>query len=202
MSEGIDKLSAGHQEDVEFIKAFQAGDKAVFDKLIVKYKNKVFSLCYRLLGNYTEADDCAQEAFVKVYRSLKGFRFGSKFSTWLYRITVNTCKNKLTSSQYKRGKTMVRIDESKETENGVYSNEIAGSTPSPAVELERKEKGAAIQQAIDSLPAEQREVVVLRDVEGMSYEEVAEATGYNLGTVKSKLSRARLALKEKLKGLL
>ena len=86
-----------NDEDALLVRAFNSGEKPAFDKLVLKYKDKVFNICYRFLNDYEEANDCAQETFVKIYRSLKNFRFESSFSTWLYRIAVNTCKNKITS---------------------------------------------------------------------------------------------------------
>ena len=172
-----------------------------FDELVLKHKDKVFNLCYRFMGDHGEADDCAQETFVQVYRSLKGFRAESSVSTWIYRIAVNTCKNRLGSAQYRGSRNMVRLDEPKETEDGERAVEAGGKSLSPSAEFDRKEKGELIQAAINSLPADQKSVVVLRDVEGLPYEEISEVTGYNLGTVKSKLARARQELREKLKGL-
>ena len=113
----------------------------------------------------------------------------------------NTCKNRLKSAQYRGSRNMVRLDEPRKTEDGEQTVEVGGRSLSPADELDSKEKGGLIQEAINSLPADQKSVVVLRDVEGLSYEEISEATGYNLGTVKSKLARARQELREKLKGL-
>lgn len=178
------------------------GEESInFDELVLEHKDKVFNLCFRFLGNYEEADDCAQETFVKVYRSLKDFRRESSVSTWIYRIAVNTCKNRVASAQYRRSRSMVRLDEPKETEGGSRPFEIGDEKLSPAVQAGRREAGEMIQEAIGSLPADQKSVVVLRDIEGLSYEEVAEATGLNIGTVKSKLARARQGLREKLKGL-
>lgn len=198
----ISRQEAYPQDDAELVSAFKGGDKSAFDKLILMHKDKVFNMCYRLLGNYEEANDSAQETFVKVYRSLKNFRLESAFSTWLYRIAVNTCKNKLVSSKYRHNKMMVRLDNPIETEEGTHTIEIGNNSLSPANELERKEKGIRIQRAIDSLPEAQKTLVVLRDIEGLSYEEIAKITSYNLGTVKSKLARARQQLREKLKGLI
>ena len=172
-----------------------------FDELVLEHKDKVFNLCYRFMGDHGEADDCAQETFVKVYRSLKDFRRESSIATWIYRIAVNTCKNRLSSAQYRRSKYMVRLDEPKDTKDGKQPVEIGGGSLSPSAELDRKEKGETIQKAINSLPDDQKSVIVLRDIEGLSYEEVSEVMGYNLGTVKSKLARARQGLREKLKGL-
>lgn len=185
------------------IKGFQSGDKEAFDKLVLENMNKVFNLCYRFVGNYEEADDCAQETFIKVYRHLNKFRFQSAFSTWLYRIAVNTCKNHLKSAGYRNSKETVSIDKDiRSNEGETYKFEIKDETLSPANVLERKEKSAQIQSAINSLSGEHKEVVVLRDIEGLSYGKIAEITGNELGTVKSKLARAREKLREKLKGLI
>ena len=163
---------------------------------MLKYQDRIFNLCYRYLGDHEEADDSAQEAFIKVYRSLKKFRFESAFSTWLYRIAVNTCKNKLSSQKYRRDRKIVRLD----TGRGVGSqiNTISDTSGSPENNLEKKERDILIQKAINSLPDDFKSVVVLRDVEGLSYEMTARITGYNIGTVKSKLSRARERLRKKL----
>ncbi|MBU1486579.1 sigma-70 family RNA polymerase sigma factor [bacterium] len=182
-------------DDITLIKAFCAGDKAAFDKLVGKHKDKVFSLCYRFLGDYEEANDCAQEAFVKAFRSLKRFKQRSAFSTWIYRIAVNTCKNRVTSLEYRSSKKMRRLDD----ESCI---QIRDESHSPVARLERKEKEMLIQKAINSLPKEQKAVIVLRNIQGLSYKEVAEITGYNSGTVKSKLSRAREQLKMKLRGVI
>jgi RNA polymerase sigma-70 factor (ECF subfamily) len=199
MNKDEHKPEAIQDRDTALVKAFQVGNKAAFDALVLKHKDKVFNLCYRLLGDYQEANDFAQETFVKVYKSLNKFRLESTFTTWVYRIAVNTCKNRIKSPQYRYGKKMVRIDNPQLTEDSTHSIELIDETQSPFVELEKKEKWMMIRKAIDSLPAEQKTVVVLRDIEGLSYEEIAGVTGYNLGTVKSKLARARFDLREKLR---
>ncbi|MFC1576274.1 sigma-70 family RNA polymerase sigma factor [Candidatus Omnitrophota bacterium] len=195
-------ITTSSSEDISLVQAFCNGEKEAFDRLVLKYKDKVFNLCYRFSGNREDADDCAQEAFIKVYRSLTRFRQESSFSTWLYTITSNTCKNKLASIRYKEGKIAIRLDKPVSTEEGSVTREIKGHFPDPKRELERKEKGAIIQEAIDTLPQDQKTVVVLRDIEGLSYEEIAEVTGHAIGTVKSKLSRARDVLRMRLKGLI
>lgn len=199
MNEEI-KTSPGYpEEDAALIRTFQAGNKTVFDELVLRHKDKLFNLCYRFLGDYQDANDSAQETFIKVYRSLKKFRFESTFSTWLYRIAVNTCKNKIKSSEYRHRKKMVWLDNPGKSEGATDSIEIRDKTQSPLVELEKKERLMLIQKAIDSLPPEQKTVVVLCDIEGLSYEEIVHITGFNLGTVKSKLSRARIDLRKKLR---
>ncbi len=185
-------------KDAELIKAFQAGEKAAFDKLVLSHKDKVYNLCYWFIGDYQEANDLAQDVFFKAFKALKNFRFESAFSTWIYRITVNTCKNRLNSLQYRLKKKFVHFNNTAEKSNP--GAEIVDESSSPEIELRRKEKSRLIQTAINSLSAEKKAVVVLRDIEGLSYEEISSATGFNLGTVKSKLARARQDLREKLKG--
>ena len=198
MNREIAKEPTLPQEDAALVRAFQAGNKTSFDELVLRYKDSLFNLCFRFLGDYQEANDSAQEVFVKIYRSLKRFRLESAFSTWLYRIAVNTCKNKLKSSEYRHKKKMVHLDNPGRVEGKTHVLEMRDDTQSPLLELERKERLILIRRAIDSLPPAQKMVVVLRDLEELSYEDIANITGYSLGTVKSRLSRARLGLRKKL----
>jgi len=201
MNEDIRKISNSSETDESLVRAFKAGNSAAFDRLVIKHMDKLFNLCYRLLGDYQEANDTAQEVFIKIFRSLNKFRFESTFSTWLYRIAVNTCKNRLKSSAYRHRKKMVSLDNPGGSKNHNPSFEIQDTSPSPAVQLEKKERLRLIEKAINSLPPSQKSVVVLRDMEGLSYEEIAEITGLNLGTVKSRLARGRLDLRNKLRGV-
>ncbi len=202
MSEDTELKNSLQQEDTRLVEAFQANDNKAFDKLVLKYKDMVFNICYRMLGDYEEANDCAQESFVRAFRGLKDFRFKSSFKTWIYRVAVNICKNKITSLAYRYKKRMVSIDKPKETENGDCVVEIADGSPTPLGEIVKKEREALIQSAIDTLSKTHKEIIILRDVENLSYEEIVKITGYTLGTVKSKLARARQRLREKLKGLI
>lgn len=202
MKKEITNSSSLHEEDRELVRAFQTGDRTAFDALVIKHKDKLFNLCYWFLGDRQEANDSAQDTFIKVYRSLKKFRFEAAFSTWLYRIAANTCKNRLKSSEYRHKKKMVWLDNPGKIEDGQYAEEIHDETPSPMFEIEKKERTVLIQKAIASLPTDQSTVIVLRDIEGLSYEEVSNITGLNLGTVKSRLSRARQQLRKKLRGML
>ena len=199
MNEEITNSTGSREKDVELVKAFQVGDRTAFDALVLKHKDKVFNLCYWFLGDTQEANDSAQDTFIKVYRSLKKFRLESAFSTWLYRIAANTCKNRLKSLEYRHNKKIAWLDNPGEIEGGQYSAEIHDKSPSPMIDFEKKERMMLIQRAIASLPTDQRTVVVLRDIEGLSYEEVANITGLNFGTVKSRLSRARQQLRKKLR---
>jgi len=189
-------------EDALLIKAFQRGDKRAFDQLVVRHQDRIFNLCYRFLGDYEEANDSAQEAFLKAYGSLTAFRLESAFSTWLYRIAVNTCKNKLGSSAYKAKRKTVFLDNPGPDEDRPLPGEIQNGAPSPLDRMEEKETMRHIQTALDALPADLRMAVTLRDVEGLSYEDIAEITALNLGTVKSRIARARTELRNKLRGVL
>jgi RNA polymerase sigma-70 factor (ECF subfamily) len=202
MNENFKNSARSPREDAALIRAFQGGDKAAFDELVLKHQHKLFNLCYRFLGDYQEANDSAQETFIKVYRSLKKFRFESAFSTWLYRIAVNTSKNKLKSAEYRQKKKMVPLDNPVSVYNCSPAIGIQDETHSPAMELEKKERMRVIQEAINALPPEQKVVVTLRDIEGFSYEEIVAITGVNPGTVKSRLARARLDLRKKLRSVI
>lgn len=202
MNGGTKRPVTSSGEDALLIKAFQRGDKRAFDQLVIRHKDRIFNLCYRFIGDYEEANDSAQEAFVKAYGSLKTFRLESAFSTWLYRIAVNTCKNKLGSSSYRAKRKTVSLDNPGNNEVGALPMEIQNGTPSPLARMEEKERRRLVQTALDTLPAEFKMVVALRDIEGLSYEEIAQVTGLNLGTVKSRIARARTELRNKLRGVL
>jgi RNA polymerase sigma-70 factor, ECF subfamily len=202
MSEDSKQPAVEQHDEKLWIKAFLSGDRSAFDRLVLRHQNRVFSLCYRMLGDYEDADDCAQEAFVKVYRSLKAFRFDSSFSTWLYTIAVNTCKNKLKSAEYRRRQKMIAIDDPPEESGGRKPvRELVDPGPTALARLAEREREQLVQAAINSLTGDARTVVVLRDIQGLSYEEIGQVTGYNMGTLKSKLARARMQLRERLKGV-
>jgi len=202
MNEDLNTANDGFPDDAAPVKAFQAGETSAFDRLVLGHQDRIFNLCFRLLGNGEEAEDCAQEAFVKAYRSLKSFRLDCAFSTWLYRIAVNACLSRRRSLAFRFRERAVSLDEPADPEDEGRTREIGDESFSPRREAERKERERIIQKAIDSLPGPLKTVLVLREIEGLPYEEVAAATGYNLGTVKSKLSRARERMREQLKGLI
>ena len=198
MDKDIKKPAGSSGTDAALIKAIQGGDMAAFDQLVVKHKDKLFNMVYWLLGDYQEANDCAQEIFIKVFKSIKKFRFQSSFSTWLYRIATNTCKNRLKSSAFRWKKRMVSLENPESSKQDNRSYEIQNGSPSPENSLEKKEQIMLIQKAVNALPREQNRVVVLRDIQGLSYQEIADITGLNLGTVKSRLARARMELRNRL----
>jgi len=184
--------------DIGLVKQCQEGSLTAFDELVLKYHKKVFNVAYRLLDNYDEANDIAQEVFVRAFRAIKGFRFKAQIFTWLYRITVNLSKNRLKVLARERRRT-TSLDDPITTEEGQVRRQVAQDDPSPSDELINKEKGELIARALASLEDEFRTVVVLRDIEGLGYEEIAQIIKVNIGTVKSRLHRARMLLQEKLK---
>ncbi len=202
MKEEIKPEISSTLEDSALIKSFQAGDAEVFNELVLRYKDKTFNLCYRFLEDHQEANDSAQETFIKAYRALKKFRFESSFSTWLHRIAVNTCKNRLKSLGYRFKKRIKRIDSQEPTNGDSVFFDIADESQSPIIRLEKKELSLIIQKAIATLTKKKRTMIILRDIEGLTYDEITKITGLNLGTVKSKLTRARADLKKKLKGVI
>ena len=187
------------EEDRTDIAAFLAGDREGLDRLVLRHKDRIINLCYRLLGDYGEAEECAQETFIKVFRSIGGFRFESSFSTWLYTIAVNICRNRRNSAEHRFWKRVLRFGQNSREEEGQGDFEIEDPAPSPLARMTEREKEIMLQSAIDSLSHDHRTVIVLRHVEGLSYEEIAGITGYNLGTLKSKLGRARLLLHNKIR---
>jgi len=174
-----------------FLDRLRAGDAPAFEELVMTYQHRVFGVALRMLGNPAEAEEVAQEAFVRAHRALGEFRGDAKLSTWLYAITSRLCLNRLATGE----RRMAR-----QGEDALLRLSDAG--PRPDAALERRELEAALGRAIAELPEDRRIVVVLRDVEGLSYEEIAQVLELTLGTVRSRLHRARADLKEKLERFL
>lgn len=187
-------------EDRSLIDSLLSGNQDAFSRLLSKYKDLVYNVCYRLLEDPIDAEDCSQETFIKVYYGLKDFQFKSSFKTWLYRITVNTCKNKLTSKEYRRRLNMVELDKPVPMIDDILMPEIEDPHASPEAMTIKKETTRRVLKAIGSLPTLEKTLIVLCDLEGASYEEIAAITGLKLGTVKSKLARARHRLRGRLEG--
>ena len=186
--------------DAALVARFQEGDRSAFDDLVRRYQDKVFRTCLRFFTDYDEAVDCAQDVFVRVYESLNGFKKESSFSTWLYRVAVNTCKNRASSVQFKRRSRMLSLDATRDPDGKHL--EVKNGRWSPHLAYEKKEEEEAVERAIHGLPEDQRAVVILRDIENLPYDEIARITGHVQGTVKSKLFRARKRLANELRELL
>jgi len=171
-------------------------DEQAFNEIVRLYGDKVFSLVYRMIGSRAEADDIAQEVFITVFKTIETFREESKFSTWLYRVTVNHCKNRIKYLARRHERDRDELDETSRETNGAAGAPVRHVQPDRALEGAQLE--ALLQAAIADLEDDQRVVVVLRDVEDLTIEEICEITGLPDGTVKSRLHRARLVLRKKM----
>lgn len=184
--------------DAELVKRVQKGDKAAFDLLVQKYEHKVVNLISRFVSDHSECYDIAQEAFIKAYRAIGNFRGDSQFYTWLYRIAANTAKNYLASRARKSPMYTVDVDDAEhyEGESGLkeYSN--------PENLLLTEEIKQTIFRAIEDLPDDLKSAITLRELEGLTYEEIAEVMDCPIGTVRSRIFRARDAIDRELRPLL
>lgn len=167
------------------------GDKKAFEEIISLYEKKVFSTIYYMVKNENEVEDIAQEVFVKIYKNLKNFKEESSLYTWIYRITINVCIDEL-----KKRKNVVYIDEKIETVDGEMEMQLEDTAKGPEYLAEDEELKRKITNCIKKLSVDQRTMIILRDIKGFTYMEIAEMTKINLGTVKSKINRARAALKQ------
>ena len=183
--------------DEELIGAFQRGDASAFDALVGRYKDQLTNFAFRFLGDFDEADDVVQETFIRVYRKGETYRPVARFSTWIYTIASNLAKTHL--RRMKRGSL---FSLSRGREGGDERDyEIPDDGNSADRQAERSLEAAIIQKALDSIPAKYREVVVLSDIQDLTYEEICEITNLNIGTVKSRLNRGRGMLKRLLHSL-
>lgn len=184
--------------DTQLVEMSQNGDQQAFSQLVCRHQKKIFTLCLRLLDDFEEARDLTQETFIKAFRYIKKFRQEAQFSTWLYYIALNTCRNKLRS--WKGKPELISVDGTIEMEDNQIPREIEDkSCPNPLRVVEGLELQRRVQTALNYLSTEHKEVIVMRDIQGLSYEEIAGTLQCHLGTVKSRIARARLQLKDKLK---
>jgi len=181
-------------DSIDLVQLAQKGNTKAFEKLIEDYQNRVFSYCYHLTGNYDNAQDLAQEVFIQAFNSLKSFRREADLGTWLRRIALN----KWINSQRRNKFITVSLDESAASTNGEYFREIAADDESPVEKIEQEEFARLVWQALGRLGSEFRQVLILRDMEEYSYEEIASLLGCSLGTVKSRLNRGRKHIREEI----
>jgi RNA polymerase sigma-70 factor (ECF subfamily) len=184
--------------DQALVERVQKGEKQAFDVLVLKYQNKIIQLVYRYVHDQEEARDVAQEAFIKAYKALGRFRGDSAFYTWLYRIAINTAKNYLVASGRRPPKSDIDAQDAEQYDGATGLKEYA----TPERLLLRDEIQDSIATAIDELPDELRTAITLRELEGLSYEEIAQTMDCPIGTVRSRIFRARDAIDTRLKPLL
>lgn len=180
------------------IRKLRERDEKAFREVVRLYQDQVFNMTYRMLGNREEAEDVAQEVFIIVFKSIDSFRGDSKFSTWLYRVTANTCKNRIKYLARRYDRQKDEYDERIDRDKAAGALTAPAASPRPDRALEGVEMEQILQRAIASLDEDQRLLVVLRDIQELSISEICEITGVAEGTVKSRLHRARLALRKKL----
>ncbi|MEJ0040609.1 MAG: RNA polymerase sigma factor RpoE [Gammaproteobacteria bacterium] len=182
--------------DLSLVRRVQRGDKGAFDALVLKYQHKVVKLVMRYVRNPAEAEDIAQEAFIKAYRALPQFRGDSAFYTWLYRIAINTAKNAVVSRD--RSPIDFDLDLQNTDESYEMQGRLADKETPEALTL-TDEIRTIVNQAIEALPEDLRMAIVLREIEGLSYEEIAESMDCPVGTVRSRIFRAREAIDRRLR---
>jgi RNA polymerase sigma-70 factor (ECF subfamily) len=176
-------------DDLSLIKRFKAGDISAFEEIVLKYQDKIYDLCRHMLQNAHDAEDAAQDVFVKAYQNLNRFKPEASLLTWLYRIAINTCID------YRRKPFFESLFKTSK-EGDVFAVDQLSDSPSPERLYESKQISHAIQLALGRLSEKLRTVIVLKEIEGLSYEEIAEILEVSIGTVKSRISRAREELKE------
>ena len=182
------------ENDIALVEECKNGSQKAFNLIVNKYKDRVFNIAYRFLGNSSDAEDIMQECFISLHNNIKKFRGESALFTWIYRIAVNLSKNKLKSFSVKKNLRTVPVNETLKETNANRDN--------PHNILEKNETDKKLQDAISSLQPDWREVIVLFHIEELSYEEIATIAKCDIGTVKSRIHRARKELKEKLKDLI
>ncbi len=184
--------------DLELVRRVQRGDSAAFDLLVRKYQHRVVALIGRYVHDWSEAQDVAQDTFLRAYRALGSFRGDAQFSTWLHRIAVNTAKNHLVAHKRRPPGEDIDIEDAEQFESALRLRD----NDTPERELMRQEMEQTVMRAVEALPEELRAAITLREVEGLSYEEIAQQMQCPIGTVRSRIFRAREAIDVQLRPLM
>lgn len=184
--------------DLELVRRVQRGDSAAFDLLVRKYQHRVVALVGRYVHDWSEAQDVAQDTFLRAYRALGSFRGDAQFSTWLHRIAVNTAKNHLVAHKRRPPGEDIDIEDAEQFESALRLRD----NDTPERELMRQEMEQTVMRAVEALPEELRAAITLREVEGLSYEEIAQQMQCPIGTVRSRIFRAREAIDVQLRPLM
>ncbi len=200
MSYGREGIGASaHDEDAALVLSSQKGDLEAFERLVTKHQKRMLNIAYRLIGDYDDACEVVQDSFVSAYKGIRTFRGEAKFSTWLTTITLNLAKNRLKRMKSQQAHEVFSLDDPIETDNGRMSIAIPSGEPSALDQLETRAVQERVQNCIKALEPDFREVLVLRDMQDFSYEEIGNMLKVREGTVKSRLFRAREMVKDCLK---
>lgn len=186
------------QLDLELVRRVQRGDSAAFDLLVRKYQHRIAALIGRYIADWSEVQDVAQDTFIRAYRAIGNFRGDAQFYTWLHRIAVNTAKNHLVAGNRRPPGGDIEIEDAEQYDAGVRLRD----TDTPERELMRQQLEQTVMRAVEALPEELRLAITLREVDGLSYEEIAQRMDCPIGTVRSRIFRAREAIDQEMKPLL
>ena len=192
------EVELSQQLDHELVKRVQRGDSAAFDLLVRKYQHRIVALIGRYVADWSECQDVAQETFLRAYRALGSFRGDAQFYTWLHRIAVNTAKNHLVANGRRPPTDDIDVADAEHYDSGIRLRD----NDTPERELMRQQMEQTVMRAVEGLPEELRTAITLREVEGLSYEEIAARMDCPIGTVRSRIFRARDAIEQELKPLL
>jgi len=185
-------------EEALFVARLQANEDAAYDELVRTYSPSIFHVAYRMLGDSAESSDVVQEIFLKVFRNIGGFKGEAALKTWIFRIALSEILNRLRWWKRRRRFATMSLDEQPNGNGTISAYAVASASPTPEEVLQSKEEEGAIQEALGKLSKDHRSIIVLRDIEGFSYNEIADVLGVSVGTVKSRLARARGDLKKSL----
>lgn len=198
MADVVTKTDAPQELDLELVRRVQRGDSTAFDLLVRKYQHRIVALIGRYIHDWSECQDVAQDTFIRAYRAIGNFRGDAQFYTWLHRIAVNTAKNHLVSQNRRPPTDDVDAGDAEQFDSGSRLRD----TDTPERELMRQELERTVMKAVDGLPEELRTAITLREVDGMSYEEIAQKMDCPIGTVRSRIFRAREAIDAELRPLI
>lgn len=193
------QMESEFDSDYETILRCKRGDTDAFEEIVRKYEKKMFNISFRMIGDYNEAAEAVQDAFVAAYRNMKGFKGKSRFSTWLYSIVVNFSRNRIKKMNTQSFREPGSLDDPLDMDNGSINREPPSGELSVLERLEKRDVALKVQGCINTLEDNFKAVIVLRDMQGLSYEEIIAVLQVSEGTVKSRLHRARIALKDCLK---
>lgn len=183
-----------HSLDAELVRRFKQGDQQAFASIVERYQDRVFTLAFRWLGDRQVAEEVAQDVFLALYKSLDAFRGDAKLSTWIYRVVVNHCKNKRLYRTRRKEDRHEPLEGTRAHDDDAQERQIAADQPDVDAHTYSGEAEQLVQQALQKLDEEQRAIIVMRDIQDLSYEEIADLLGLQRGTVKSRLHRARAQL--------